>query len=58
MADANASVPTHGNVREYYGKTLKASADLKTNVCCVGRQRLPQEAKEAMKLIHPDIMEK
>ena len=58
MAATNTSVCTHDDVKEYYGKTLKASTDLKTNVCCVGKRSLPQAAKEAMKLIHPNVMAK
>jgi ubiquinone/menaquinone biosynthesis C-methylase UbiE len=48
---------TKEEVKEYYGKTLQYSDDLKTNACCTG-DVYPQYVKDAMKLIHDEVMSK
>jgi ubiquinone/menaquinone biosynthesis C-methylase UbiE len=48
---------TKEEVQEYYGKTLQHSDDLKTNACCTG-DIYPQYVKDAMKLIHDEVMSK
>ena len=48
----------HSEVKDYYGKTLKSSYDLKTNVCLVSQDTMPAEAKEVLKSLHPDIKSK
>jgi len=42
-------------VSEYYGETLKASTDLKTNACCTG-ETMPPYVKESLRKIHPDVI--
>jgi ubiquinone/menaquinone biosynthesis C-methylase UbiE len=45
------------NVREYYGKTLETSADLKTNACC-DSSGIPDYIKEALSKIHDEVLSK
>jgi arsenite methyltransferase len=46
-------------VKEYYGKSLQTSDDLKTNACCIGGSTAytPKE-KEVLGKIHEDIIKK
>lgn len=48
---------TKDEVKEYYGKTLQQSEDLKTNACCTG-DVYPSYVKDAMKLIHDEVHSK
>lgn len=62
MTDGNnccapSNTQTKDEVKEYYGKTLQQSSDLKTNACCTG-DIYPQYVKDAMKLIHDEVMQK
>lgn len=41
-------------VKDYYGKILQNSADLKTDACCTDND-LPKHLKQAMSLIHPEV---
>lgn len=52
------SVQVHDNVKEYYGERVKTSEDLMTSCCTVDRDTFSSEAKEAMKLIHPQVLSK
>lgn len=45
---------SHEQVKEYYGKTLKGTASLKTNACCTA-ERPPEEICSALKYIHEDV---
>jgi ubiquinone/menaquinone biosynthesis C-methylase UbiE len=47
----------YGGVKEYYGKVLKKSEDLKTNACCVP-EGPPAHIAEALELIHDEIKDK
>ncbi len=47
----------HENVKEYYGKILSSSKDLKTNACCTADTE-PDYLKQAMSLIHPEVSSK
>lgn len=44
-------------VKEYYGKTLQTSKDLKTSACCAG-ESLPSFTKEILKQLDSEILEK
>ncbi len=44
-------------VREYYGKELQSSADLKTNVCCTVAD-YPHSIKSALAKIHDEVVTK
>tara|TARA_B100000214_G_scaffold358151_1_gene318406 strand:- start:105 stop:1181 length:1077 start_codon:yes stop_codon:yes gene_type:complete len=41
-------------VKDYYGKTLKSSSDLRTSACC-DSENIPKEFKEQLKKIHPEV---
>lgn len=45
------------DVKNYYGKVLKSSDDLKTSACCT-TDRLPDEIKSIIKNIEPEILDK
>ena len=42
-------------VRDYYGKTLKSSADLKTDACC-SPSALPRKVREALSKVHDEVL--
>lgn len=45
------------SVKEYYGKILSTSQDLKTNACCLA-DAAPKKMREILKEIHPEVIEK
>jgi len=46
-------------VKDYYGKRVKKTADLQTNVCTVGSNKgMTDRAKQIQKLIHDEVKEK
>jgi len=47
----------HESVKEYYGKELEKSEDLKTNACCT-LEEPPQYIKDALSKIHNEVMSK
>ncbi len=44
-------------VKQYYGKTLKTSDDLKTNACCP-LDSMPSHLRPILDQIHPEVLEK
>ncbi len=46
---------TEADVREYYGKELQSSADLKTNACCTPAA-MPVAIKTALTQIHDEVL--
>ena len=44
-------------VKFYYGKTLKTSADLQTNACCTG-DAMPDHVRDALGLLAPAVVER
>ena len=56
MAECQPAV--HENVQDYYGKRVKKSDDLMTNCCTLDRAAFSTDAKEARKLIHPEVLSK
>lgn len=44
------------NVKEYYGRVLGGTKDLKTKACCCTADSLPGEVGEALKLIDEEIL--
>ncbi len=44
-------------VKEYYGKTLESSSDLKTGACCTA-DALPQRVREVLRLVGDEIKQK
>ena len=47
----------HDDVKEYYGKTLQQTEDLKTNACCTSAG-LPKHVKKALSKVHDDVLSK
>ena len=45
------------SVKEYYGKILKSSDDLKTNACCT-TESMPSHLREILKDIHEEVKDK
>lgn len=48
---------TLDSVKEYYGKVLSKTSDLKTNACCTS-EALPDRVKHALSHVHPDVLAK
>ena len=44
------------DVKEYYGKVLSGTQDLKTKACCCSSASLPKEVREALDLIDDEIV--
>lgn len=49
---------THDQVREYYGRTLGGSDDLKTDACCCATEAPPKYVLDVMPLIADEIVER
>ena len=45
----------HSQVKEYYGKVLKNSSDLKTDACCT-TIALPIHVKKALANVHEEVI--
>ena len=45
------------NVKEYYGKILTKTADLKTGACC-SSESIPAEHRKVLKDVHPEILDR
>jgi arsenite methyltransferase len=45
------------SVRDYYGRVLKSSADLKTSACCLA-ETLPRHVADVLKDVHPEVKER
>lgn len=45
----------HDDVKNYYGKVLQQSEDLKTNACCTAAD-LPRHVKNALSKVHDEVM--
>lgn len=44
-------------VKNYYGKVLKTSADLQTNACCVG-EAMPDHIRDVLALLAPEVVQR
>ncbi|KAJ3614644.1 hypothetical protein NHX12_018215 [Muraenolepis orangiensis] len=65
MADTNSETAkgfedtaTHVNVKEYYGKVLKKTLDLKTNACLTSSRPVPVNIRQALERVHPEVTAK
>jgi SAM-dependent methyltransferase len=56
MDDATPASITD-TVREYYGRVLKSSADLKSSACCLA-EALPPHVAAALADVHPEVTER
>ncbi|KAJ8389820.1 hypothetical protein AAFF_G00112890 [Aldrovandia affinis] len=48
----------HDDVKDYYGKKLQSSADLKTNACIAPAKPIPAFIRKALKDVHPDVTDR
>ena len=48
----------HQDLREYYGKILQSTKDLKTKACCLNGEKLPPSVKKALGMIDREILER
>ncbi|XP_056265075.1 arsenite methyltransferase [Pseudoliparis swirei] len=62
MADGNsaraggfADTTIHVDVKDYYGKVLKNSTDLKSNACVPPAKPIPAFIRQALKKVHPEV---
>ncbi|ESO85117.1 hypothetical protein LOTGIDRAFT_221596 [Lottia gigantea] len=53
MTDVNNSI--HDSVKDYYGKVLKTTDDLKTPACSTGESRMSQTVKKALGEVHDEV---
>ena len=51
------SHPTLEQVKDYYGKVLQSSKDLKTSACCVG-ESVPVHLRSIIKELHPEVKDR
>ncbi|MCC6795049.1 MAG: methyltransferase domain-containing protein [Candidatus Hydrogenedentes bacterium] len=49
-------VTNHKHLKEYYGRVLQSTADLKTNACCCAGNGLSAAAKEALAQIDDEVL--
>ena len=45
-------------VKEYYGKTLQTTNDLKTSACTLDKIRMPKFVREALSEVHDEVTSK
>ncbi|KAI3352286.1 hypothetical protein L3Q82_005262 [Scortum barcoo] len=48
----------HVDVKDYYGKKLKSSADLQTNACMSPAKPVPAFIRQALKKVHPNVSDR
>lgn len=57
MDDLKPDTEVLDSVKDYYGKVLKSSSDLKTSACCLN-ESLPAFVRTALKNVHPEVLER
>ena len=50
-------LPQQESVKDYYGRVLQASSDLRTSACCTS-ESLPHRIRAIVQQIHPEVLEK
>ncbi|KAM9454059.1 arsenite methyltransferase isoform 2-T2 [Clarias gariepinus] len=53
-----AAAHVYDHVKEYYGKILKQSSDLKSNACVPSAKPIPVYIRKALTEVHPDVTAK
>lgn len=53
-----ADTSIHVDVKDYYGKVLKSSSDLKTNACVAPTKPVPAFIRQALKKVHSDVADR
>ncbi|XP_039271361.2 arsenite methyltransferase-like [Styela clava] len=56
--DCTKGSSVHGNVKEYYGKTILTTDDIKTTACSPSIGTMRNYVRDTMKLIHNDVIAK
>uniref|UniRef100_A0A8C2IL49 Arsenite methyltransferase n=1 Tax=Cyprinus carpio TaxID=7962 RepID=A0A8C2IL49_CYPCA len=51
-----AVTSVYNDVKEYYGKTLKKTSDLKSNACVLSAKPVPEYMRKVIAEIHPDVV--
>uniref|UniRef100_H3BXR4 Arsenite methyltransferase n=1 Tax=Tetraodon nigroviridis TaxID=99883 RepID=H3BXR4_TETNG len=46
----------HADVKDYYGKRVTSTADLKTSACVAPAKRVPAYISRVLKKVHPDVI--
>ncbi|CAL8373238.1 arsenite methyltransferase [Gadus morhua] len=49
---------THLKVKEFYGKVLKKTTDLKTDACVASSGPVPAHIRHALNMVHPEVIAK
>lgn len=52
------STSLHEEVKEYYGKTLTQTKDLKTDACCPKGKGLYKSARDALEEVHEEVIKR
>ncbi|XP_056624076.1 arsenite methyltransferase [Triplophysa dalaica] len=58
LTSENACSSVYNEVKEYYGKILKQSSDLKSNACVPSAKPVPAYVRKALAEIHQDVVAK
>ncbi|KAA0711566.1 Arsenite methyltransferase [Triplophysa tibetana] len=58
LTSENASSSVYNEVKEYYGKILKQSSDLKSNACVPSAKPIPAYVRKVLAEIHQDVVAK
>jgi len=48
----------HEQLKEYYGRILNSSADLKTNACCCEFGSMPDKIKQTINEIEDEVVDR
>jgi len=57
MTTGTTSTRMQDAVRDYYGETLRTSADLRTSACC-SSEAMPAHLRALLPLLHPEVVER
>ncbi len=57
LIDMDTDAHVLDSVRDYYGRVLASSADLKTSACCTS-ESIPEHHKPIVGRIHPEVLER
>lgn len=57
MDDAASPSKMTESVKDYYGRVLQSSGDLKTSACCLA-ETLPIYVRDALSDVHPEVLER
>ena len=55
MTSTNKESQIINSVKEYYGKTLKSVADLKTQACIAPGKQITKHVRDAVSLVHEEV---